>query len=58
MSGMFSKQHKYFLNQVQIGLFEPKEESGGDWEKVDKALDSISQKFGSNVVRRATLTER
>ena len=43
---------------VQIGLFEPKEESGGDWEKVDKALDSISQKFGSNVVRRATLTER
>jgi DNA polymerase-4 len=43
---------------VQIGLFEPKEESGGDWEKVDKTLDSISQKFGTNVVQRATLKER
>jgi DNA polymerase-4 len=43
---------------VQIGLFESKEESGGDWEKVDKTLDSISQKFGTNVVQRATLKER
>jgi DNA polymerase-4 len=42
---------------VQMGLFEHNEENGGDWEKVDKALDSISQKFGMHVVRRATLKE-
>jgi DNA polymerase-4 len=40
---------------VQMGLFENCEESGADWEKVDKALDSISQKFGLNAVQRATL---
>jgi DNA polymerase-4 len=40
---------------VQIGLFENHEDSGDDWEKVDKALDSISRKFGLNAVQRATL---
>lgn len=43
---------------VQMGLFEHKQESSGDWEKVDKTLDSIGQKFGTHVVRRATLKER
>jgi DNA polymerase-4 len=43
---------------VQMGLFEHNEEGGGDWEKVDKTLDSINQKFGMNVVRRATLKDR
>jgi DNA polymerase-4 len=43
---------------VQMGLFEHNEERGGNWEKVDKTLDSISQKFGTNVVRRATLKQR
>jgi DNA polymerase-4 len=43
---------------VQMGLFEHNEESGGDWEKVDKTLDSINQKFGMNLVRRATLKDR
>jgi len=42
---------------VQMNLFENNKESGGDWEKVDKALDSISQKFGMDVVRRATLKD-
>ena len=42
---------------VQMGLFEHNEENGADWEKVDKTLDTISQKFGMHVVRRATLKE-
>ena len=43
---------------VQMGLFERKEESKDDWEKIDKALDSISQKFGKDAVGRATLKNR
>ena len=43
---------------VQLGLFEHDQEGSGDWEKVDKALDSISRKFGANAVRRATLNDR
>ena len=42
---------------VQIGLFDADEESGDNWEKVDTALDSISKKFGKNVVSRATLKD-
>ena len=42
---------------VQLGLFEANEAGGGDWEKVDKALDLISQKFGAKVVGRATLKD-
>lgn len=42
---------------VQIGLFDPRPETGDDWEKIDKALDSISKKFGRDVVGRATLKD-
>ena len=42
---------------VQMGLFEHSEEADGDWEKVDKALDAISKKFGKDVVGRATLKD-
>jgi DNA polymerase-4 len=42
---------------VQMGLFEHSEEGDGDWEKVDKALDAISKKFGKDVVGRATLKD-
>jgi DNA polymerase-4 len=42
---------------VQRGLFEHSEEGDGDWEKVDKALDAISKKFGKDVVGRATLKD-
>ena len=40
---------------TQLGLFEVKEEGDDRWEKVDQALDSISQKFGKSAVKRATL---
>ena len=42
---------------LQIGLFDPHEESGDNWEKIDTALDSISKKFGKDVVSRATLKD-
>ncbi len=40
---------------VQMGLFEQKEKPNDNWEKVDQALDSISQKFGKDAIGRATL---
>ncbi|MGD2186474.1 MAG: DNA polymerase IV [Desulfobacterales bacterium] len=42
---------------VQLGLFDTNEETGDDWEKIDKTLDSISKKFGKNIVGRATLKD-
>ena len=42
---------------VQMGLFDTYAETGDDWEKIDNALDSISKKFGKDVVGRATLKE-
>ncbi len=45
------------IASVQMGLFDHKEESGDNWEKVDEAMDSISQKFGKDVIGRATLKD-
>jgi DNA polymerase-4 len=42
---------------VQMGLFEKKETPGDNWEKVDKALDSISRKFGTDVIGRASIKD-
>ena len=42
---------------VQMGLFDTHAETRDDWEKIDKALDSISKKFGKDVVGRATLKD-
>ena len=42
---------------VQMGLFEHKAKPPDNWEKVDEALDSISQKFGKDVIGRATLKD-
>lgn len=42
---------------VQMGLFDTRAELGDDWEKVDRALDSIGKKFGKDVVGRATLKD-
>ena len=42
---------------VQMGLFDTHAETRDDWEKIDKALDSISKKFGKDLVGRATLKE-
>lgn len=42
---------------VQMGLFDHEEEPRDNWKKVDEAIDSISQKFGKNVIRRAALKD-
>jgi len=41
----------------QMGLFERKEKKGANWEKVERAIDTIIDKFGKDAVRRAALTE-
>ena len=41
----------------QAGLFENHATNGGSWEEVDKALDSIQQRFGREAVKRASLTD-
>jgi DNA polymerase-4 len=40
---------------VQSGLFEEEEECGDKWERVDCALDSITEKFGKSIIGRAAL---
>ena len=42
---------------TQLSLFENQKKEDRRWEKVDKALDSISQKFGKSAVKRATLKQ-
>ena len=42
---------------VQMSLFDAREESADNWEKIDNTLDSISKKFGKDVVGRATLKD-
>jgi DNA polymerase-4 len=44
-------------SSVQMGLFDQKEKPGDNWEKVDKALDSISRKFGKDAIGRASLKD-
>ena len=41
----------------QMELFEQKEKKGDNWEKVERAIDAIIEKFGEDAVRRAALTE-
>jgi DNA polymerase IV len=41
----------------QMELFEQKEKKGNNWEKVERAIDAIIEKFGEDAVRRAALTE-
>ena len=50
VSGLVSKNAP-----TQLGLFDMQEKEDDRWKKVDKALDSISQKFGKSAVKRATL---
>jgi DNA polymerase-4 len=43
---------------VQMGLFDARDGTTDNWEKIDNTLDSISKKFGKDVVGRATLKDR
>jgi len=40
---------------VQMGLFEGQKKKSRDWEKVDKAVDSITHKYGKDVIKRGAL---
>jgi len=40
---------------VQIGMFGGATQGGDKWEKVDRAVDSIAEKFGTAAIKRATL---
>jgi len=42
---------------VQIGMFGGATKSGDKWEKVDRAVDSIAEKFGTAAIKRATLNK-
>ena len=41
----------------QMEFFENKEKMSTNWEKVERAIDTIIEKFGKDAVRRAALTE-
>ncbi len=41
----------------QASLFENPVTDGINWEQVDKAVDSIQQRFGREVIKRASLTD-
>ncbi|MFC1829215.1 DNA polymerase IV [Thermodesulfobacteriota bacterium] len=42
---------------VQLNLFEAENDQNHMWEKVDKTVDTISRKFGKDVIKRAKLRD-
>ena len=46
-----------FSPQVQLELFDTVEEKDHNWEKVDRALETITQKFGRDAIKRAALKD-
>ena len=42
---------------VQLELFDQNTDTGKDWERVDRTVEKISEKFGSDAIKRATLQE-
>jgi DNA polymerase-4 len=44
-------------NPVQMEMFATRTDNTNNWEKVDRVLDGIRQKYGRNTVRRATLAD-
>ncbi len=43
------------VGHFQMELLDEVHEQTEKWEKVDKALDSISEKFGNSIIKNATL---
>jgi DNA polymerase IV len=43
---------------VQLSLFPQSKNSRFKWEKLDRAVDAISEKFGRNVIQKAVLKEK
>lgn len=42
---------------VQMDLFEPGAAGNESWEKIDSAVDSITERFGRYAIKRASLTD-
>ncbi|MBN1932805.1 MAG: DNA polymerase IV [Desulfobacterales bacterium] len=42
---------------VQMDLFKTEQRQGRKWEKVDRAIDVITRKYGKDIIKRASLTE-
>jgi len=42
---------------VQLELFDQNPDTGRNWETVDRTLEKISEKFGSDAIKRATLQD-
>jgi hypothetical protein len=42
---------------VQMGIFEKENIARDYWEKVDRAVDSITKKYGQKVVKRGSLKD-
>ncbi len=43
---------------VQADIFESHDSENSNWEKLDEAIDTITGKFGADVIKRASLKER
>ena len=43
---------------VQMDLFDQVKEKSENWEKVDRAMESIADKFGRDAIKRATLSKK
>jgi DNA polymerase-4 len=42
---------------AQMSLFKDSKSNNGNWEKVDKTVDSITAKYGKDVIKRGSLTK-
>ncbi|MGE5841984.1 MAG: DNA polymerase IV, partial [Deltaproteobacteria bacterium] len=43
--------------QIQLNLFAPQDRKPRSWREVEKAMDSITEKFGRKAIKRGTLME-
>jgi len=45
------------LKEIQADIFEQVDTKESNWEKIDRAIDTITEKFGDGVIERATLKD-
>ncbi|MBW2631668.1 MAG: DNA polymerase IV [Deltaproteobacteria bacterium] len=46
------------VEQIQTDIFEQDNTKNSNWQKLDKAIDTITDKFGTDVIKRASLKGR
>lgn len=47
----------YEAEPIQIDIFEHNDTKNSNWKKLDEAIDTITDKFGTNVIKRASLKD-